>query len=108
MPDHVHILIRKHRHQAEEMIQNLQRASHLALRESGRFDFEHPIWGGPGWKVFLDRPDDIERTIRYIEQNPIKIGQLVQQWEFVKEYDGWPLHPGHDPNSPYAKRLRKE
>src|SRR6266508_4498963 len=42
MPDHVHILIRKHKHQAEEMIQNLQRASHLGLRESGLRDLEHP------------------------------------------------------------------
>jgi hypothetical protein len=31
----------------------------------------------------------------------------VQQWMFVKPYDGWPLHPGHNPNSPYAKRLRE-
>lgn len=108
MPDHVHILIRKHKDQAEEMIQNLQREGHLALRDSGRFDFEHPIWGGPGWKVFPDCPDDVERTMRYIEQNPVKVGQPVQRWRFVKEYDGWPLHAGHNPNSPYAKRLRKE
>lgn len=108
MPDHIHILIRKHKHPAEEMIQNLQRASHLGLRESGRFDWEHPIWGGPGWKVFLDRPEDIERTIGYVERNPVKIGQPVQRWDFVREYDGWPLHPGHDPNSLYAKRLRKK
>ena len=107
MPDHVHILIRKHKHDAEEMTRNLQGASHLALRESRRFDWEHPIWGGPGWKVFLDSPDDVRRTIGYIEQNPVKVGLRRQQWEFVKEYDGWPLHPGHDPNSPYARRLRR-
>jgi hypothetical protein len=57
-------------------------------------------------KVFLDHPDDIRRTIRYVEQNPIKDGLPAQVWPFVKEYDGWPLHPGHSPNSPYAKRLR--
>lgn len=108
MPDHVHLLIRKHRDQAEEMIRNLQRASHLGLRDSGRFDWEHPIWGGPGWKVFLDRPEEIERTIEYVEENPVKMGQPLQRWEFVKEYDGWPLHPGHDPNSPYARRLRRD
>ena len=107
MLDHVHLLIRKHKHAAEEITRNLQRSSHLNLRESGRFDWEHPIWGGPGWKVFLDSPEDIRRTIRYIEQNPVKIGLPVQQWAFVKEYDGWPLHPGHNPNSPYAKRLRR-
>lgn len=39
-----------------------------------------------------------------IEQNPVKIGLPVQQWSFVKEYDGWPLHPGHNPNSALCKK----
>ena len=52
-------------------------------------DVNHPIWGGPGWKVFLDCRDDMERTVRYIEQNPVKIGQMGQRWSFVSEYDGW-------------------
>jgi REP element-mobilizing transposase RayT len=95
MSDHVHLLIRKHRDSAEIMIANLQRASHIALRERGIRDLVHPVWGGPGWKVFLDSPDDIRRTIHYIEQNPVKIGLPVQRWDFVKKYDGWPLHPGH-------------
>ena len=92
MPDHVHILIRKHRDSAEMMLANLQRTSHLALRESGIVDVEHPVWGGPGWKVFLDTPDDIRRTVHYIEQNPVKIRLPMQKWDFVKEYDGWPFH----------------
>lgn len=74
MPDHVHILIRKHKHLAEEMIQNLQRESHLLLRRRGLRDLEHPVWGGPGWKVFLDHPEEIRRTVKYIEKNPVKIG----------------------------------
>ena len=88
MPDHVHILIRKHKHQAEDMIENLQNFSRLRLRNSGERSFDHPVWGGPGWKVFLDNPDAIRRTIRYIEENPIKWKLPPQQWDFVKEYDG--------------------
>ena len=42
-------------------------------------------------------------TIRYIRENPIKLGRPAQDWGFVSEYDGWPPHEGHDPNSPYAK-----
>lgn len=106
MPDHVHLVIRKHKHLAEEMTRNLQRASHIALREAESRDMAHPVWGGHGWKVFLDSPDDIWRTIRYVEENPIKIGLPRQSWGFVKPYDNWPLHPGHSPNSPYARRLR--
>ena len=107
MPDHVHILIRKHRDRAEEMIELLQNASRWRLIEAGLRPSDHPVWtGGGGWSVFLDHPDDVERTIPYIEGNPQKISLPPQRWPFVIEYDRWPLHEGHSPNSPYAKRLR--
>src|SRR5262249_41054035 len=97
MPDHIHILIRKHKHHAEEMIFHLQRESHLSPRDHGLINLEHPVWGGHGWKVCLDEPEDIRRTIRYIEKNPLPLKMPVQKWDFVTEYDGWPLHPGHSP-----------
>ncbi len=106
MPDHVHILIRKHKHPAEVMIANLQQASRRLLRDKKIRDMDHPTWGGPGWKVFLDTPGDIRRTIKYVESNPVKAPLPAQKWSFVKEYDGWPLHPGHSPQSLYATRLR--
>jgi REP element-mobilizing transposase RayT len=89
MPDHVHVLIRKHRHDAEEMIANLLREGHLHLRELKLRDNEHPVWGGRGWKVFLEDADDIRRAIRYIEENPVRIRQPKQSWSFVTRYDGW-------------------
>lgn len=106
MPDHVHALIRKHKHQAEEMIAHFQEAGRLRLRSLGRRTADHPVCGGPGWKVFQDHPDVIRGTIEYIENNPVKWNLPRQIWPFVKPYDGWPLHPGDDPNSPYARRLR--
>jgi REP element-mobilizing transposase RayT len=106
MPDHVHILIRKHKHLAEQMIENFQTSSREELLRPGLRDDDHPLWGGPGWKVFLESPENIRRTIGYIEKNPVKIGLPKQIWDFVSPYDGWPLHPGHDPKSPYAKLLR--
>jgi len=107
MPDHVHILIRKHKHGAEEMIEHLKESSRLRLSERRLRTCDHPTWtAGIGWKVFLDHPDDVRRTIGYIERNPTSIGLPLQKWSFVQTYDGWPLHPGHSPNSPYARRLR--
>jgi REP element-mobilizing transposase RayT len=106
MPDHVHLLIRKHKHPAEEMIARFQCASRDRLAATGRRTTDHPTWGGPGWKVFLDHPDEVRRTITYIEKNPLPLGLPRQRWPFVKDYDGWPLHPGHSPNSPYVKALR--
>jgi REP element-mobilizing transposase RayT len=83
MPDHVHLLIRKHKHKAEEMIANFQQASRERVRHAGERKFDHPVWGGPGWKVFLGSSEDIERTVGYIHQNPIKIGMAPQRWHFV-------------------------
>jgi REP element-mobilizing transposase RayT len=91
MPDHVHLLTRKHRDKAETMIEQFQDASReaiLAKPQAGR-TLDHPVWGGPGWKVYLNTREDIERVIRYIEQNPIKIRRPPQKWPFVKPYDGW-------------------
>jgi REP element-mobilizing transposase RayT len=107
MPDHVHILVRKHKHLAEEMVDHLKETSRIRLIEAGQRSILHPTWtDGRGWKVFLEHPDEIRRTIRYIENNPLPLRLPKQAWPFVKPYDGWPLHPGHSPNSPYAKRLR--
>jgi REP element-mobilizing transposase RayT len=107
MPDHVHLLIRKHKHTAEVMVEHLMQASRDRLIDTQRRDPDHPTWAaGLGWRVFLDHPDDVRRTIGYIERNPIKIGLPAQHWPFVTPYNNWPLHPGHSPNSPYAKRLR--
>ncbi len=92
MPDHVHILIRKHKHQAEDMLDNFQVATRLRFRSLKLRPEDHPVWGGPGWKVFLDEPTDIRRTIGYIEGNPPKYRLPKQDWPVVKAYDGWPLH----------------
>lgn len=89
MPDHVHLLIRKHRDDAETMIAELQRASRIGVLDIGQRPLEHPIWGGPGWKVFLRTREDIRRVIRYIERNPEKARLPSQQWSFVSPYDGW-------------------
>jgi hypothetical protein len=89
MSDHVHVLIRKHRDLAEEMIFNLQEASREKLIAAGRRSVDHPTWGGPGWKVYLNTSEDIERVIRYIAENPIKAKRPAQVWPFVQEYDGW-------------------
>lgn len=104
MPDHVHLLIRKHKDSAEEMIENLQSLSRKRLKHLR--PPSHPLWTRGGWRVFLDHPDAMRRTIHYIEQNPIKQHLPKQSWLFVTDYDDWPLHLGHSPNSPYVRALK--
>jgi REP element-mobilizing transposase RayT len=107
MPDHVHLVIRKHRHLAEEMIENIQSLSRKRLIEAGLRVSNHPTWTHGGWKVFLDHPQEVRRTIDYVENNPLKMRLPLQRWPFVVEYNDWPLHPGHSPNSPYAQALNR-
>jgi len=91
MSDHVHVLIRKHRDIAEEMIDNRQKSSWKSLIAAGARTTDHPTWGGPGWKVFLDTPEDIRRTIKYIGNDPMPFRLPRQHWSFVAPYDNWPL-----------------
>lgn len=108
MPDHVHILIRKHRYDALEIAEHLMAASRTRLIERGHREAAHPVWiAGHGWNVYQFDPDDMRRTIRYIEDNPKKGRLPDQRWPFVKPYDNWPLHKGHSPSSPYANALRE-
>ena len=97
MPDHVHLLIRKHRDQAETMIENLQAATrNMLIATDGILPAEHPVWTAGGWKRFLGSPDAVRSVIHYIDGNPTKIGRPAQAWPFVKKYDGWPFHKRSD------------
>jgi REP element-mobilizing transposase RayT len=89
LPEHVHILIRRHRDPAELMVELFQEASRHELIESGRRALTHPVWGGRGWKVFLNTRSDMERIVGYVRDNPVKLGYPEQRWDFVTPYDGW-------------------
>ncbi|HSU69554.1 MAG TPA: hypothetical protein VLJ39_21905 [Tepidisphaeraceae bacterium] len=92
MPDHIHLCVRKHRDSAETMIAHFQEASRNAVIDLKIRHFDHPVWGGGGWKVFLDSPEDVTRTVKYVEDNPIKARLTPQDWSFVSRYDNWPFH----------------
>ena len=92
MPDHVHVLVRKHLHHAEEMITEFQRDSRLALIRRPDVPGDHPVWGGHGWKVYQDCPEDVNRTVNYINRNPKSYRLASQSWAFVTPYNNWPFH----------------
>jgi hypothetical protein len=90
--DHAHWLICKHKHLAERMIDNFHLESAEALRAAGLRPPDHPCWAQAGWKVCLDSPDDVLRTIRYINGNHTKHHVPPARHPFVIEYDNWPFH----------------
>ena len=106
IPDHVHLVIRKHRDLGEGMIAKVQALSRERLVRVGLRSASHPTWTRGGWKVFLDHPDEVRRTIQYVENNPVKQRLAAQSWSWVTPYDDWPLHAGHSPRSPYVRALR--
>jgi hypothetical protein len=89
LPEYVHLLVRRHRDKAEEMTAVCQSASRGELIAAGRRGPTHPVWGGPGRKVFLNTVEEVRRVMRYIRENPGKAGRPEQPWSWVVEYDGW-------------------
>ena len=98
LPDHVHLVVRRHRYDAEIMIQQFKGNGTMQLNK----DNLHPLaayaqsgesapspWAEKGWKVFLDSEADIWRAIRYVENNPMKEGKPKQMWSFVTEFQGF-------------------
>ena len=57
MPDHVHLVDRKHRDAAEQMIGNFQGMSRAWLLKRELATTEHPVWTKGGRKVFLNAPE---------------------------------------------------
>jgi REP-associated tyrosine transposase len=70
MPDHVHLVVRKHRDDAEQMIGNFQGVSRSWLVKHELVPEEHPVWTKGGWRVFLNAPEEVWLRIRYVEGNP--------------------------------------
>ena len=95
MPDHVHVVFGRHLQEAELMVNFMKGAATCELLDKGLHPFlanrdesgkvPH-CWAAGQWIVYLDEPHDIERAIRYTEQNPIKDGLAPQRWSFVSSF----------------------
>lgn len=103
LTNHVHLIIRKHRDRAEDMIFALRKESAKWLRRLADVPNDHPIWSGDQFKKYLSTPRDIERTLRYVECNPRQSGLSAQQHGFVTPYEHTAAVTHRDgPGSPTA------
>jgi REP element-mobilizing transposase RayT len=97
LPQHVHLVIARHRYKVEQIANLLKREATRQLKN----DLLHPqtafaaadgklpsMWGEGQWKVFLDSEAAIDAAIRYVEENPIKEGKPAQKWSFVTPFRG--------------------
>jgi len=88
LPEHVHLVIRHEDRSVGRMLGHLKaRATQQLAREGLWPDEARPVWGGPGWKVFLDTPADVRRAIAYVAANPQREGKPPQRWSFVTPFD---------------------
>jgi REP-associated tyrosine transposase len=91
MPDHVHLVLERHRMDVERLVIQLKGAATRRLAVEGlhpftREDGNAKCFARGQWKVFLDSDEDVLRAIRYVEQNPEKERLTAQRWEFVTPY----------------------
>jgi len=92
LSNHVHLVVRRHRDDAQTMWHKLADASRLRLREFPAMEDDHPIWSDRPYKVFLNTPEAIRACVRYVDRNPEKEGLSAQAYGFVQPYNNWPFH----------------
>jgi REP element-mobilizing transposase RayT len=97
LPEHVHLVLGRHRYKIEQAANLLKGAAQRHLVDTGL----HPLlahrtglgrvpsmWGDKRWKVYLDTEEAIENAIRYVEENPHREGKPRQAWSFVRPFEG--------------------
>ena len=92
--NHLHVVIRTHKHKALEQWNNLAEGIRRRLRHrfADSINANHPVISARPYSVLLFTPDDVWGRVDYVQGNPLKEGLPAQQWEFITLYDNWPLH----------------
>jgi REP element-mobilizing transposase RayT len=92
LPDHVHVVVAAHHHKPTMVVGHLKREATLQLVEQQLHPFGQyfsrdgklpTCWAERCWKVYLDTRRDVDRAIRYVEENPVKEGKPKQRWSCV-------------------------
>lgn len=95
MPEHVHLVIGTPRTGVEKAAELLKGAATAAMIREGLHPFEDVFyrngrrptpWARKCWKVYLYERADVERAVRYVEENPVKEGKRRQKWSFVESF----------------------
>jgi REP element-mobilizing transposase RayT len=84
LPKHVHMVIGRHKFDVEYIVNQLKGHATRRLMAEQVHPEAPRAWARGMWKVFLNDADDIDRAVRYVENNPLKEGLLPQRWAFVR------------------------
>lgn len=80
MQEHVHLVLAHTPHNIRTVIGELKSIASRALHEHGWF-LDRTPWSDHGWNVFLNTPTDVERAIKYVENNPVREGEAPAAME---------------------------
>ena len=109
MPEHTHAVVQRHRNRGEQIIGHLKARATQQLFAEGLHPFRELTdgsgqvpcaWSRRGWRVYLDEGEDVQRAIRYVEENPLKQRRPHQWWAFVRGLMG--------PDSPSGQRIASD
>ena len=96
LPDHMHLVVKRHSYKIEQVVRLLKAAASAALREEGLHPMAHAAaadgeipspWSRGCWRVYLHSDADVARSVRYVEHNPVKEGKPIQRWSFVTPFE---------------------
>jgi REP element-mobilizing transposase RayT len=84
LPEHVHLVVADHARPVRQIVGHLKANAVRQLREENLYPGEAPSpWGRGCWAVYLYSEADILRSVRYVENNPLKEAKRKQVWSFV-------------------------
>ncbi len=105
LPEHVHMVIGRHKFLAERIVGHLKTEATMALIDHRLHPFQDlkrpggrlvSCWAEKSWNVFLDSDTEVLRAIQYVRNNPMKDGRAAQRWAFEREYGVADLVPRPD------------
>jgi REP-associated tyrosine transposase len=92
LPKHIHLVMARHRLKVEQLVNQLKGSATRQLIA----EHVYPLADHQGtkhrppkafargqWKVFLDTSADVERSVQYVEENPMRERLPAQRWPFV-------------------------
>lgn len=103
LPQHIHAVIERDGRKVEQIVSHLKRAASRKMREDNLHPFKEfgekdkslpSPWARLCWKVFIDDERDYDRSIGYVEDNPLKEGLRRQKWSFVTQPGSLEWRPG--------------
>ncbi len=96
LPDHVHLVILRHRYSIETIVRLLKSNATTQLLNETLHPFQTIVlkdgsrpspWGQKYRDVFLFEEDEISDKMDYVRNNPLKEGKTRQSWSFVQTFN---------------------